>query len=496
MSCRVAVVVLSCLLCACQADLAESPGADPPTPDEPDLGDDVQPLVLMEFVAEFDAESGEFVVEPLPVEQWLSPSASEVDGVRTAQQPLYCEVRATRGAPDTVSLATQPGSIGTTLTECGLPASFPYTIYGAFCAIIDVTWHGSSRSVYDVTAQIVTVSPPDFAGYEFPLATGADGSALPEGYGRPTDATGGLWLHGTLGPGATGSTQWTFRNPGGSFGFRGRIMVWGVELDNGLDDNCDGRIDDRLNEYADDAPCWVNDDCISGLCHDIDPAAVPRPTGDCSETCAEGRCGDPCVDCPGGAGASQCDGHGVCDDGAAGSGVCTCYTDDTNGHWTIPAGGDSCTACMSGYTGANCTVPPSTRIIVEDFLNGAGAAAFDTELHYDFSTFRDFSGVFDVYDLFPGELWLYPDMVVVRVNSIGPGEYIESVAVDWVDLCGVGCSSFSVQGPALVATVFNTDVGVPEHQFLSTADVSGNIQFFILSSYEVRIDRITVTVAG
>ena len=354
MSRRVVVGLSACVLFACQADLDEAPAAGPPTADEPGLVDDAQPLVLLEFVAEYDAESGEFVVEPLPVEQWLSTSSSEAGTLRIAQQPLYCEIRATDGAPDTVSLATQPGSIGTTATECSVPNAFPYTIYGAFCATVDVTWHGSAGSVYDVTSQIVSVSPPDYAGYEFPLGTGADASVLPEGYARPSDAGGGLWLHGTLGPGATGSTQWTFRNPGGSFEFRGRIMARAVELDNGLDDNCDGRVDDRLNEYADDTPCWVNEDCISGLCHDIDPAAVIWPTGDCAETCTEGRYGDPCVDCPGGADVAQCDGHGVCDDGAPGTGVCTCYDDATNGHWTIPGGGDSCTTCISGYAGASC----------------------------------------------------------------------------------------------------------------------------------------------
>jgi hypothetical protein len=136
----------------------------------------------------------------------------------------------------------------------------------------------------------------------------------------------------------------------------------------------------------------------------------------------------------------------------------------------------------------------SARVIVEDFSDGMGGAAFDAELTYDFGTTSDFTGSLDTNDLFPGNLWLYADAVSVTVNSLSAGEYIESVEVEWVDFCGVACTTFGVSGATSSATQFNALVGSTEIWSLSTADIGEEIEEFSLSSFEGRIDRITVNV--
>ena len=81
--------------------------------------------------------------------------------------------------------------------------------------------------------------------------------------------------------------------------------------------------------------------------------------------CAPGRYGANCDACPGGA-TNPCNGHGICDQGIFGSGVCACapgyagfacqYSDAVtcNGHGTVNAAG-ACT-CAPGYTGPTCNV--------------------------------------------------------------------------------------------------------------------------------------------
>lgn len=134
------------------------------------------------------------------------------------------------------------------------------------------------------------------------------------------------------------------------------------------------------------------------------------------------------------------------------------------------------------------------REIFEDFLDGSGGAAFDPELSYDFGTDTDFTGVLDTHDLFPGELWLYADLVTVNVSSLAGGEYIRSVVVTWTDNCGIGCTQLEIFGASSSAMLGNTDVSVTQTVSLSTADIGEPILYFTLSSYEGRIDEFRVTV--
>ena len=85
----------------------------------------------------------------------------------------------------------------------------------------------------------------------------------------------------------------------------------------------------------------------------------------------------------------------------------------------------------------------------------------------------------------------------MTLNTGDPSEYIETVEVSWTDFCGVDCTNLSVQGVmGSAASVGNSVVSSPETVMLSTTDVGGEeIQSFALSSFEGRIDQITVSVA-
>lgn len=148
-------------------------------------------------------------------------------------------------------------------------------------------------------------------------------------------------------------------------------------------------------------------------------------------------------------------------------------------------------AALGGLTGA----ADASRLIVEDFDDGSGVAAFDAELTYDFGTATDFTGFGDTNDLFLGELWLYADAVTVAVNSLAAGESIGSVTVTFTDFCGIGCTQFGVTGVGgASASVGNALVGAPETFTLTAAGIGEPIDSFVLSSFEGRIDRVVVEV--
>ncbi len=384
---RLGFVLVVCVLGACASDLDGrlSEGTD----SAPAVAEDQRAaarLTVAEFRGSWDPVSGVFDVEV--VEPAASALGVEVEPFREFDQALYCEPRRTYGFSDTIGLVTVAGSIGTSAGACGF-GGFPYDILGGFCATIRVSSYYTSLSLTSVTAEIVAVNPPEYTGYEYPLGTGADPTGgdpvrgIAQGDGQPTDAGGGLFLHGEIVPGGVAETMWMFRNPGGAFEFSGRIMAGVVEADNDLDDNCDGWIDDRLGEYADEADCRFDIDCQSGLCHDIDTGTA---IGDCAETCSEGRYGDPCVDCPGGSGDAQCSGNGTCDDGAPGTGVCTCATNF--------AGAD-CSACVPDHFGPACDPCPEclNSGVCGDGSGGSGACVCPTGVHGDVCEFTCADGV-------------------------------------------------------------------------------------------------------
>ncbi len=137
------------------------------------------------------------------------------------------------------------------------------------------------------------------------------------------------------------------------------------------------------------------------------------------------------------------------------------------------------------------------QVIMEDFVDGGGGAAFDPGLSYDFGTATDFTGVLDHHDLFPGALWLYADSVNVRAIGLAADEYIESVEVTWEDFCFPPCTTLTINGElGATASVTASQTSVIETWVLSTSDIGGErITSFDLSSFEGRIDSINVRIA-
>ncbi len=378
-----AVSVLTLALAAACGDVAEVVESAAETVPEA-VAHAGAPLVpVLEFEGVFDPETGMLELTSLPYPEPVVAG----DEHRTVSQAMYCEGRVTSGAFGTFSLSTvaEPlahvdlGSaltIGTRPDDCVSDAELSdwrrtvYDVTGTFCARVRVT----SRfdvPVSDVVAEVVAITPPEFSAYEYidvssvdggPWApccgTGADPEALPDGAGEPSAAAGGMFLHGDLGPGESGAQQWTFRNPGGVFRFRGRLMARFPELPNGVDDNCDGVVDDGLGLFDDGATCRVGADCASGAC--VGGACVPE--------CDDGLFGETCAStCPGGA-TTPCNGHGTCDDGRAGSGACMCSADFV---------GAACDDCAPGYWGATCAACPACQNggVCADGIDGDGTCA-------------------------------------------------------------------------------------------------------------------------
>jgi hypothetical protein len=149
------------------------------------------------------------------------------------------------------------------------------------------------------------------------------------------------------------------------------------------------------------------------------------------------------------------------------------------------------TATAAFATAANA----GARLIVEDFTDGMGGAAFDSELNWDFGTATDFTGGLDTHDLFVGELYMYADLATVSVNSLAAGEFIDVIEVTWTDFCGVGCTQFTVNGiMGASASQGNVNIGTIESWTLSSADIGEAIDTFELSSFEGRIERVEIRI--
>eukprot|EP01013_Petalomonas_cantuscygni_P005167 TRINITY_DN1567_c0_g1_i4.p1 TRINITY_DN1567_c0_g1~~TRINITY_DN1567_c0_g1_i4.p1 ORF type:complete len:1846 (+),score=295.54 TRINITY_DN1567_c0_g1_i4:215-5752(+) len=129
------------------------------------------------------------------------------------------------------------------------------------------------------------------------------------------------------------------------------------------------------------APCSGHGTCDdgingTGLCTCSADVSVGYWWGDACHECRAGYFGPWCMRaCPGGA-TSPCHGHGTCSDGPDGTGVCTCNADASRGHWD----GTECSACASGHWGPGCkhecvggaALPCSGRGACSDGVNGTG----------------------------------------------------------------------------------------------------------------------------
>ena len=142
-------------------------------------------------------------------------------------------------------------------------------------------------------------------------------------------------------------------------------------------------------------------------------------------------------------------------------------------------------AALTGVAGLS-----QARVIVEDF-DGPG---FNMELDFDFGTDTDFTGGGDTHDLIDGVLWQYSDLATVTVNSLLPGEWIESVEVTWTDYCGIGCTELEVFGASDNALFGNMMVGTQEVVLATAGDLGEPITHFTISSFEGHFEGITINI--
>ena len=269
---------------------------------------------------------------------------------------------------DADSISFDAGDCG---AQTGLDlTAFPYSSLGQFCAAVTIE-NFRSGTVADVYAELVEVSPSaGYDGYRSPYGTGASPLDVTPGFNSPVDSNGGMWSYGDLAEGDENTVVWVLQNGGGPFRFRGRIVAPVLEIADGIDNDCDGRVDESLGLFGEGEACVDNEDCASGACD----------AGFCLRGCSPGFWGADCVsECPGGAD-DPCNGNGICNDDAGGDGTCDCVE---------PWGTAACDDCDEGHYGANCAQAcPAVDGAVcsgngtcDSGISGLGTCACDTGAH-------------------------------------------------------------------------------------------------------------------
>ena len=96
----------------------------------------------------------------------------------------------------------------------------------------------------------------------------------------------------------------------------------------------------------------------TGTCTCYNNATAGFFLGSLCDTCAPGYFGRKCNQrCPS-LGGLECAGRGTCDSGVSGTGLCSCNQTASTGFW----GGTTCDECASGYAGAGCFIKCYTDV--------------------------------------------------------------------------------------------------------------------------------------
>ena len=339
--CLVSITLLASMASACAESDADLQQKIERTLDRPDAASAVSPASVAsdlttvgQFRGTVNGTTGELTID------MLAPGQVTDEGLRRAAQGLCAldiiqDGIAGSGPTNSLELVTDNTGLD---DACPAAAGSP-----AFCG--DVTIRSFyTRPLSNLFAQIDTLVPSS----GFSVANGDQVVGASSGLGS--------WAYPTLEAfgGANSATRnWLFNRSGGNFTFTGRVVANVPELCNGLDDDCDGIVDEGAQCRGLGAACTVTADCSeaftceAGLCRtqcgngSLDAAEQCDEGNAVTETCAYGEasctvcdslcqlvpgaissCGDATVNAP----------YESCDDGNLATEAC-------------PYGAASCTVC-------------------------------------------------------------------------------------------------------------------------------------------------------